>query len=72
MRMKDMYMLYDRALQRGDNKQAAKTLDEAHKAQNALYDAIGGMEEYKFDRTAGEERFEYFTSATRPRPVLPV
>lgn len=49
MRMKDMYMLYDRALQRGDNKQAAKTLNEAHKAQNALYDAIGGMEEYKFD-----------------------
>ena len=49
MRMKDMYMLYDRALQRGDKKQAAKTLNEAHKAQNDLYDVIGGMEEYKFD-----------------------
>lgn len=48
MRMKDMYMLYDRALQAGDNKQAAKTLTEAHRAQNELYDAIGGMDEYKF------------------------
>ena len=56
-RVKDLFVLYDRALQRGDNKQAAKMLNEAHKAQNELYDAIGGMDQYKFE-TEGDQHNE--------------
>lgn len=47
--VKDAAMLYERFMNQGDNAGTAKALKKLHKAQNDLYDAIGGMEEYKFD-----------------------
>ena len=47
--VKDAAILYERYTQAGTKAMAARALKALHKAQNDLYDAIGGMEEYKFD-----------------------
>ena len=47
--VKDAAMLYERYSSKGINNLAATALKAMHKAQNDLYDAIGGMEDYKFD-----------------------
>lgn len=47
--VKDAAMLYERYQSKGINALAATALKAMHKAQNDLYDAIGGMEDYKFD-----------------------
>ena len=47
--VKDAAMLYERFMNQGDNAATAKALKKLHEAQNDLYDAIGGMDEYKFD-----------------------
>lgn len=47
--VKDAAMLYERFMNQRDSAATAKALKKLHEAQNELYDAIGGMEEYKFD-----------------------
>ena len=47
--VKDAAMLYERYTSKKQNTLAAKALKQMHKAQNDLYDAIGGMEDYKFN-----------------------
>ena len=46
--VKDAAMLYERYTNMKLNPLAKTALNALHKAQNDLYDAIGGMEDYKF------------------------
>lgn len=46
---KDAAMLYERYSNKKLNPLAANALKQMHKAQNDLYDLIGGMEDCKFD-----------------------
>ena len=47
--VKDAAMLYERYTNKRNKELADRALKALHKAQNNLYDAIGGMEKYKFD-----------------------